>query len=77
MMCETQDVYYDGRHCGSIPPDFTCPDLQKLADCFRLKYVRIENRRDFFKLKDVFADNEPWIIEVISTTWYKKMTHRE
>ncbi|MBR1843783.1 MAG: thiamine pyrophosphate-binding protein [Opitutales bacterium] len=59
-----QNKRFGARHYGTTPTAFTCPDLHKLADCFRLKYVNIRNREDFPKLKNVFADTEPWIVEI-------------
>lgn len=64
LVCSLQNKRFGARHYGTIPTEFTCPDLRKLADCFRLKYINIRNREDFPKLKNVFADTEPWIIEV-------------
>ncbi len=64
MMREVQNRYYDSHHYGTTEKDFSCPDLKKLSECFKLKYLSIENTNDIDKLKYVFGDNQPWIVDV-------------
>ena len=43
----------------------SCPDFKKVADCFNLKYERINSVDELPKLKDVIAMDEPVICEVM------------
>ena len=64
MMREVQDRYYQGRHYGTTEQEFTCPDLQKLATCFGLGYVAVHDTQELVKIKDVFADGQPWLVDI-------------
>ena len=43
----------------------SCPDFHKVADCFNMRYERINNIKELSRLKDIVAINEPVICEVI------------
>lgn len=64
MMLEVQDRYYHKHHYGTTEQEFTCPDLKKLAACFGLEYITIHDANDLSKLKEVFANNQPWLVDV-------------
>ncbi len=64
MMREVQKRYYDENYIGTNKESFSCPNLQKLAEAFNLKYIKIENNSQFNKLARVFSDKDPWIVDV-------------
>lgn len=64
LMRSVQTKFYHSRFHGNTPETFTCPDLEKLAETFRLKFARFKTEKDFQKLNDVFGDKEPWLIDV-------------
>lgn len=64
MMRETQKRYYDKHYIGSNKKVFVCPDLRLLAKTFNLKYILINNEKDFKKLPRVFQNNKPYLIDV-------------
>ncbi len=65
LMRDCQKRYYNSHFWGNNEKEFTCPDIKKLADTFNLKYEKIEDKDDFSKLKDIFSNNEPYLIDVI------------
>lgn len=64
MMREVQKRYYNEHYIGSNEKEFTCPDIKMLAKTFNLKYIKAENNEDIELLRQAFADNEPYLIEV-------------
>lgn len=64
MMRMMQNTYYGGRSYGTTKHEFSCPDLEKLADCYRLNYAVLCEAENLGSLKDVFADNQPWLVDV-------------
>lgn len=65
LMRNLQKKFYNNHFYGNNEKEFTCPDLKKLADTFNLRYIKIENENDFIKLKDLFKNAEPCLIDVI------------
>lgn len=64
LMRDVQKRYYHNHFYGNNPQEFSCPDLEKLADTFDLKFMRITCEKDFAKIADVYEDDEPWLIDV-------------
>lgn len=56
--------YTTKNYIGTESDDFRCPDLEKLANCYNLKYVKIETVDDYLKIQKVFESKEPYIIDV-------------
>ena len=65
LMRNLQKNFYNNHFYGNNEKEFTCPDLKKLANSFNIKYVKIEDENDFSKLRDIFDNNEPHIVDVI------------
>lgn len=57
--------YTTKKYIGTESKDFICPNIEKLADCYGLNYIKIETVKDFEKLKVVFNNVEPYLIEVV------------
>ncbi len=43
----------------------SCPDFKKVAGCFNLRYERIDNKHELYKLRDIMKMDEPVICEVM------------
>ena len=65
LMRDTQKRYYNNHFYGNNEKEFTCPDIKKLADTFNLGYERIESAEDFSKLKNIFDNNKPYLVDII------------
>lgn len=65
----TQSRFFEGRMVGADEASgITNPDFQALAQAFRLDYLRIETNAELAEgLARAFADDKPWIIEVIGS----------
>ncbi|WP_250499856.1 thiamine pyrophosphate-binding protein [Caballeronia sp. GAWG1-5s-s] len=63
----TQNRFFDGRHVGTdTRSGVGNPDFKKLAEAFGLKYMLIEKNEQLQeKIATVFADKEPWIVEML------------
>ena len=57
--------YTTKNYVGTEGKDFTCPNLEKLAMCYGLGYVNVETRADYPKLKEVFNNKNPYIVELL------------
>jgi acetolactate synthase-1/2/3 large subunit len=64
MIREVQSRHYKAQFHGANPNEFACPDLQMLAQTYRLGYRIIEKLEDIETLASVFSDDLPYIIEV-------------
>ncbi|MBR1604558.1 MAG: HAD hydrolase-like protein [Alphaproteobacteria bacterium] len=64
LMRDVQLRYYNNHFYGNNDKEFSCPDLEKLAEAFNLGYISIATENDFVNLKEVFECNEPYIIDV-------------
>lgn len=64
LMRSVQTKFYNSRFHGNTPETFTCPDLEKLAETFKLNFTRLKTENDFQNLNAVFGDKEPWLIDV-------------
>jgi len=64
----TQDNYFNGRHAGSDPQSgVSCPDLEKVAWAYNIKYEKILNQDDLEnKIDDIINNKDPIICEVIT-----------
>lgn len=64
----TQDSYFEGRHAGSDPQSgVSCPDLEKIAWAYNIKYERICNQNDIEnKINDIINHTCPVICEVFT-----------
>jgi acetolactate synthase-1/2/3 large subunit len=64
MMREVQRRYYDGHYHGANLKEFRCADLEKLAATYDIGYRRVEALADFARFRSVFADDNPYIIDI-------------
>jgi acetolactate synthase-1/2/3 large subunit len=64
----TQDNYFEGRHAGSDPQSgVSCPDLEKIAWAYNIKYEKISNQNDMEnKMDDILNRKGPVICEVFT-----------
>lgn len=65
MVREFQDTYFDGRNIGTVL-GYSCPDLSRIADAYRIPYFRIEHASD---VESVFAEirdiDRAYLLEVM------------
>lgn len=64
MIREVQIRYYKANYHGANPQEFGCVDLKMLAQAYGLGYRLVESISDIGRLRDVFSDDLPYIIEV-------------
>ena len=64
LIREVQERYYHSRFYGTRTEDFRCPDLEKIANAYGIKYLRLERGFSPVALKDALGDKNPWIIDV-------------
>ena len=64
----TQDSYFEGRHAGSDPQSgVSCPDLEKIAYAYDIKYEKISNQNDLEnKIDSIINYKGPVICEVFT-----------
>jgi len=60
-----QDLFRTRTLGTDLSNGVSCPDFEKVAECFNLKYERIENQSELSKLRDVLKMDEPVICEVM------------
>lgn len=65
LMRNLQKNFYNNHFYGNNEKEFTCPNLQKLADTFALGYEKIEKESDFVKLKEILKSEGAFVIEVV------------
>lgn len=65
MMREVQARYYNAHYHGANPNDFMCVDLEKLSNVYNVGYKQISKLEDVAKLQATFADDKPYIIEIV------------
>lgn len=65
MIREVQIRYYKANYHGANPREFGCVDLEMLARTYGLGYRRIASLADVPAVADAFADDRPYIIEVL------------
>lgn len=44
----------------------SCPDFQKIAECFEFKYAKISSSKELVNLKQILKTNEPLICEIMA-----------
>jgi acetolactate synthase-1/2/3 large subunit len=65
LIKNTQDKYYGERNIGCAPPEFGCPNLYFIAKAYDIKYLLIKTDEDLKLIKNIFAENYSYIIEVL------------
>jgi len=60
-----QDLFRTRTLGTDLSNGVSCPDFEKVAESFNLKYERIENQSELSKLRDVLKMDEPVICEVM------------
>jgi acetolactate synthase-1/2/3 large subunit len=64
----TQRKYFDSHYVGCNEPDFTLPDIRKVAEAYGIKTYLIENDNEIEKVvKQALSDNLPCLVEVIES----------
>ena len=64
LMRDTQKRYYNNHFYGNNPQEFSCPNLEKLAQTYKINFLSIKNNEDFELIDAILVDNKPWIIDV-------------
>lgn len=64
MMREVQSRYFDSRFYGAEEKDFVCADLESLARCFNLNYLKISKTSNAADIANILADNKPALIDL-------------
>lgn len=64
MIREVQKRHYKEKYYGSSPEDYACVDLEKLAQAYNICYYKIEEESDVISIKDVLANDKPYIIDM-------------
>ncbi|MEM0673886.1 MULTISPECIES: thiamine pyrophosphate-binding protein [Dickeya] len=64
MMREVQERYYNSHYYGNNENEFTCVNLEKLADTCDINYCCINSLEDVDNLEGILNDNTPYIVEV-------------
>ena len=63
-----QRKYFDSRYVGSRDPDYTTPDVRKVAEAYGIKTFLIENEQDIKPVcKKALSDTLPCVVEVIES----------
>ena len=65
LMLSAQKKYYSNHFYGNTEKEFTCPNLEKLADAFNLNYFKVETQSDINDVGKVFEDNLPCLVDVV------------
>lgn len=64
MIKTTQDKHFSSRNCGTSYPDYSCVDIEKIANAYSIGYARISVKKDFLKLEAVVNSKTATIVEV-------------
>lgn len=64
LMRDTQKRYYNNHFYGNNPQEFSCPNLEKLAQVYGINFLSVKNNEDFKLIDAILTDNKPWIIDV-------------
>lgn len=64
LMRDTQTRYYQRHYYGNCPSEFTCPDLEKLANVYRLPYVCIDSNDKLGLIAEAFREDGPMVVDV-------------
>ena len=64
-----QSAHFNNRHAGCTPKSgISFPNLELIAKAYGLNFIKIDNGNDMEKkIKEALSDNEPTIIEMITT----------
>lgn len=65
MIREVQVRYYKSNYHGANPAEFGCVDLRMLAKTYGMEHRLVEKLEDVADLRSAFADDKPYIIEVV------------
>lgn len=60
-----QDLFRTRTVGTDLSNGVSCPDFKKVAECFNLRYERIDNQSELCKLRNVLKMDEPVICEVM------------
>lgn len=63
MMREVQRIYYNDNYVGSNTDEFTCVDLEKVADLYGLDFVSISSEEKFNELDGALNGDRAAIVE--------------
>ena len=64
LMRDVQRRYYKSHFYGNNATEFSCPDLKGLAKVYGLNYLAVRRKGDLLRIKDVFSDGLPWVVDV-------------
>jgi acetolactate synthase-1/2/3 large subunit len=66
----TQNSFFKGNLVGSEPSSgVSIPSYEKIANAFGIKYNKISDNSQLDLLRNIFADNGPEIIEIMTDPW--------
>ena len=62
----TQKNYFNNRFCGTGPEaNLSFPNLKNISKAYKISYLKIDDRKNLYKLKNIFVRNsKPIIIDV-------------
>ena len=64
MMRDVQRIYYNSHFLGSDTDLFQCPDLERIAWTYSMKYIRIEDENDYYLMEERMNNKDACIIDV-------------
>lgn len=64
LIQKLQEKLFDKRYFASIQ-GFSCPNLEKIADVYNLKYLKICDTSDYCNIKSILNDKSACLIDVI------------
>lgn len=65
MIRQFQEMYFDNHYFQTVPEGgFYSPDFRKIAEAYRIEYGLIKDISDIGKMKELFENDNPAIIEV-------------
>jgi len=71
---EFQDKEFNGRYIASgLQHGYSHPNFKKLCSAFNIPYCLINNRDDFYKIKEVLKTNGPILCEVSIESKFRPM----
>lgn len=63
LMRDVQRAYYNNNYVGSNEKEFTCVDLQKVAELYGMDYVELFSEDDFGRMDALFCSDRASIID--------------
>ena len=64
LIRDIQEKYYEKKYVGSIT-DFSVPPLDKIANTYDMKYIRVNGIEEICQLEKAFVDSHAYLIDIL------------